>query len=838
MTIALRLFRSRRQLLRGKGQPAANQLPAWLHLHESQSHGTHDVPRWLLLPCGWHDVGPPVPSRFILRLVAELAAVDLPGWLFLPHPCTAGAIPLPDRRVLSWFWSSAANSLYVVVTLCWCNAFVAGSPGYYCPSPQLTAPTPCPVGFVCALANMSAPVPCPKAHFCSDTGMLSAMLCKRCRVSLCAQNVAGPRGFFCPSAQSVSPAPCPLGSYCPADGLSEAALCPEGHFCPELGLANARPCMNSLDCTCLIFVLCETAGMAGSYCAGFGNSKQTPCLPGFMCPDANMTSPLPCLIGRFCPYAMTVASLECPPFTASPGGAQRCTPCPYGVSSDRSRCLFVNESCAAGFGKEPNGCTLCPRGRFSDGTTPCTRCAESTYSNVNGTARCLRCTDAGVACDTDTGLGAPRRGYWSFVLSGDRTGELHTVPCVVPSLCLGPSPSNIAVTLCEASRLQSADNVECAMCDIGRSEWSGECLRCDSANGGMVLLVMLLCWLYVIVSHRLAQDSASLSAVFMYFVQIALVIVGSTPGITLSSWLNVFGMSISDVGGGDGVLPCVGPISPVGKLVLSLFTPFFFVVLLGLTLGGHKLLASVMSTNVVQFGISFSLQQPNLSAYSRTLLALTLYSFTTFSTVSISALNCMNVAAERVVVSSPAVRCTGADYHALFSFAVLLLVLCALLPIFMFWFLFRRRAEVQSARSAERLGSWGILVQPFKPKRFFWSIVVLLRRTAYAACVTIQQPQIRFMAFALVGVCCGLLHHSATPYIDRHANGLESLSLACHVAIAVVLSAFPAPTLASAVIVALMVLLPTAIFLVMLLLSLRKTRLSPFSDAVVMKELT
>lgn len=91
----------------------------------------------------------------------------------------------------------------------------------------------------------------------------------------------------------------------------------------------------------------------------------------------------------------------------------------------------------------------------------------------------------------------------------DPVGAVRTVPCVNAGLCLGGGPQG---TQCDPSRMQTSNNVECATCDAGLSEWNNQCLQCSGVNGGLVILVIVLSWAYVLLTHKLSQDSSSLTS--------------------------------------------------------------------------------------------------------------------------------------------------------------------------------------------------------------------------------------------------------------------------------------------------------------------------------------
>ncbi len=94
-------------------------------------------------------------------------------------------------------------------------------------------------------------------------------------VSRCPVNTYGNVGSTTCSA-------CNLGTYCPA-GAVIPSNCPSGFYCPA-----ADHVMDALPRVCPM----------GSFCNVSGLGAATPCLPGFICPLAGLSSVLvPCPIG-------------------------------------------------------------------------------------------------------------------------------------------------------------------------------------------------------------------------------------------------------------------------------------------------------------------------------------------------------------------------------------------------------------------------------------------------------------------------------------------------------------------------------------------------------------
>jgi hypothetical protein len=65
-------------------------------------------------------------------------------------------------------------------------------------------------------------------------------------------------------------------------------------------------------------------------------------------------------------------------------------------------------------------------------------------------------------------------------------------------------------------------------------------IECESTNGALILLYLIISMIFVFIFHKLSQtpDNSDL-AVFMYFVQMCLLFLGTEAWL---SWLSVFNM--------------------------------------------------------------------------------------------------------------------------------------------------------------------------------------------------------------------------------------------------------------------------------------------------------
>lgn len=267
---------------------------------------------------------------------------------------------------------------------------------------------------------------------------------------------------------------------------------------------------------------------------------------------------------------------------------------------------------------------------------------------------------------------------------------------------------------------------------------------------------------------------------FLYFVQTALLIAGPAATTPALSWLNIAAVNPQDPGSAG---LCLGPITPIGKLGLALAMPFVYLAELFLTVLIHFLLTSALGLGSDK---AFS-----CAAYSRTLLALLLYSYTSLTTSTISFLNCVDFGSARVVALFPAIDCRSAAYQHLLPLVLLILALTLAFPVALALLFLVRRKDIQADAADQRLHAWSNLFESFKPTSFFWTVVVLVRRTLYVACTTVIDVGNRGLGFVCLTVLCTLMQYRAKPFVDKFSNRIEILSLGLHTLISAVLIRYP-----------------------------------------------
>ena len=317
----------------------------------------------------------------------------------------------------------------------------ACTPGYYCMSSGLSAPTgECDEGYYCpprSILPRTTELLCPKGSFCpkgsstyiscwagtyqDEQGQSS---CKEC-----------PKGFYCGQNQhTLEGKECPVGHYCPPGTVSPTAFpCPIGRYNP---LTHAH----SLD-QC---IYCDP----GHACEGTGRHDTSgPCNEGFYCSFASPTKTPPSRENG----ALTGHGSFCTAGHYCPEGSSHPIKCPGGYYCSRDRLRFHEGKCEAGYycrlgatsktptGLEQQGGDLCPAGYYcpegSDSPTPC---PPGTYNQNTGSTNLADCRicDNGRFCK-DAGLravtGPCEKGYYCKVDPSMKVG--FTTPTPAKNIC-------------------------------------------------------------------------------------------------------------------------------------------------------------------------------------------------------------------------------------------------------------------------------------------------------------------------------------------------------------------------------------------------------------------
>jgi hypothetical protein len=87
----------------------------------------------------------------------------------------------------------------------------------------------------------------------------------------------------------------------------------------------------------------------------------------------------------------------------------------------------------------------------------------------------------------------------------------------------------ILLLLCVSLLTLSCDLSYSGSCVSGYSIWGDTCVHCPKANTGVIFLLAVVLWGYLVVFHRLAQSTAAETRILLNYGQMILLLFG--PGM-------------------------------------------------------------------------------------------------------------------------------------------------------------------------------------------------------------------------------------------------------------------------------------------------------------------
>ena len=345
-----------------------------------------------------------------------------------------------------------------------------------CPDSEL-AGSVCPVGHFCPEGS-SSPQPCPRGSFGNSTMLSRSSQCHSCTPGYFCPNVgmvepvdACVSGYYCPGGQlNGTEVPCPVGNYCP-EGSSAPLPCEAGLRQLNEGQDQCEPCPVGMFCSGNVSnLVARTTGEicpAGSFCPiQTSTSTEHLCREGTFSTREGLTNWTECDIcppGSYCgSEGLTAVSGPCSEGYYCIGGASVSTP------SDSIPFGFCGSPVCGSYDSPAGADTVtgdvCPPGFFCpEGSETPTGCPQDTFSNAEGLwaeHQCLNCT-AGYVCDGGN-LTAP---------SGPCPAGFYCpggakVPCTAGAFCEG---SNVAPVDCALGTMQpEVGQSACIECVAGR----------------------------------------------------------------------------------------------------------------------------------------------------------------------------------------------------------------------------------------------------------------------------------------------------------------------------------------------------------------------------------
>ena len=614
-------------------------------------------------------------------------------------------------------------------------------PSFFCPAGSAD-PIACSTGYYCNTVSLAAPSAlCPIRSYCpAGTDDPSATLCAAGRYS----NRTGQTNSQCSG-------PCQEGYYCP-EGSSSATQHPcgaVGLYCPsESDLPKvAQPgeiTIGGSDATRTAVEPCPK----GSQCAG---GVATVCSPGFFSNETGSTLCLPCEPGRFNTARNSTTCSPCSNGTFSLGeAATRCGTCGYGsfYNPGTQACALCSvgkfsdvesatqcESCIAGRFMPLNGSSTCfdcvpGQNQSTNGRTSCEKCAagyhapafaqrvclpcgEGSYQPANGSNLCITCgpgrymfENASTSDCLDCGEvpGAVCRGGVVTAEAGFfvyRSGStLKSAPCKRQACGGGALQQQ-----CGDFRQQSRNNLLCAECLPGYTEFQDRCVECSKVDWGLVFAVLAVTMAFVTMVYwrKSTATEADGFGIAVYFVQTTIMVQGS-----VVDWINVLSFINSDFKGTVSSR-CLIPLKPFERLALELFEPVLFYALLLLLMAVHFVAAKLFSKlrQLVQNPAvhRFARLSFNTMSYKRTAIALILYIVSRLAQVTLRYLRCVEVDEALLVAYNPQIDCRSSTYASWRPILIVVLVLTVSIPIMIFVVAYRRRHQPHPSSMHKKLDS-------------------------------------------------------------------------------------------------------------------------------------
>lgn len=205
------------------------------------------------------------------------------------------------------------------------------------------------------------------------------------------------------------------------------------------------------------------------------------------------------------------------------------------------------------------------------------------------------------------------------------------------------------------------------------------------------------------------------------------------------------------------------------------------------------------------------------NTYIRTVVALVIFSYSHVTQEVFSFINCREVGDMSVVASAPHISCSSRTYERWQNFAYILLTYVILLPIVLLAVLVwaNKKHNMQHSFFARK---FGILFQCFTNERYYWQVVILLRRMLFIMIyvVAYSEPSARHLALFIFSFIVLVMHLHFRPYYSKIDNDIETSLLILLVVLAGIQSAaasdiFPDEITIFASIVTLLAIIPIGI---------------------------
>lgn len=270
------------------------------------------------------------------------------------------------------------------------------------------------------------------------------------------------------------------------------------------------------------------------------------------------------------------------------------------------------------------------------------------------------------------------------------------------------------------------------------------------------------------------------------------------------SWLSVLNFNIASSPSGT----CVAPWDGITQKLLGMLIPLICLGMLFVTMicqkacfyFWHGSLGKERVDSCVKFGIvKGDSVQFSTNSYIRSMIGLLIFSYTSISKTALDFFKCIEVSDfAKVLASDPSISCTSSTYLSVRAFMIFLVVIVVIgFPLAAFiwlsWMHWHRDIELHSELNLSR---FGILFDSYKPKFYFWEVVVLARRSlliSFTAAIGNTRRNEMFLGMTLANIFIFTTHVYVEPFDDPIINYGESISLIFLTCLTSILSVAPQP---------------------------------------------
>jgi hypothetical protein len=506
--------------------------------------------------------------------------------------------------------------------------------------------------------------------------------------------------------------------------------------------------------------------------------KCVPCLAGAFAniSDGEITICSKCPSGKYS-FALSSYCMDCDRGYFSAGQGESCLPCSSGTfagSIGSTTC----QKCEIGRYSEKTASSICfecpmESTTLQNGSYVLSKCvcSSGSYGIIPSIEGCRKCKMyRGVKCDANSSVPFADQGYWR---NQDDVSLVYE--CIPRQACL--QSGFLENTICEEGYIGK----RCGACSANRFRSNYDCALCP---GGWItwtiffaVLILILCvYFYILNSRNSIQSSRYSFRIILVSIQTLGVLSrftdSSNNNAILSSLLSLIDLSNLNF---ELVfaLECFSKNSKFwGNFTiktLSLPILFIFTYLVGIFISRlyltrrrkeSRLLASALDKSIALFFVVLT----------------NMYTFILSNVLS--AFRCFpQDDGTFTLLSSPALDCYDSywnDHIPILSFGILMIIL---IPVALFIKLYLNRSNRMSNKFYWRFSRF---FEPYKPKFYYWEVVVMIRRTIFVALVDLTNSWqklerafvlITFLIFeSFVDIIC-------QPYADDHALIFELRTL-------------------------------------------------------------